>query len=310
MEVEGDPPLQENAAGPPRGGRPAVVPAATSDTQVCLLTEADGIADAYYAPTWRAIEAAQTAYGIEGAYVEGTDESNVTERIEAFLSEGCDLIVSQWTFAEAMQTAAADHPEAGFLAIETSFETELPNLMGVQFKRWEAAFLAGYLAAGMTETGRGGTFGGMDVGGVTLYMDAFARGVEHYTRVHDTEVVVLGRTPALKTWLFIATWGDAALARQASEDLLDQGADVLFPDTGRLTTASAEAAQQREGAYVIGATLDWATVYPEYANVLLSSAPFGLEEMVTEAIRRLVEGTFPGDLLTGSLENEGVGLAA
>ncbi|MCJ7708940.1 MAG: BMP family ABC transporter substrate-binding protein, partial [Anaerolineales bacterium] len=292
-----------------RGLGTAVVPAATSDTQVCLLTQGDGIADAYYAPIWRAIETAQTTFGIEGAYVEGTDESNVAERIEAFLGEDCDLIVSNWTYGEALQTAAADHPEAGFLALEPSFETELPNLMGVQFKRWEAAFLAGYLAAGMTETGRVGTFGGMDIPGVTLWMDGFARGVEHYNQVHGAEVVVLGRNPAFQTGLFIDTWEDAALARQASEDLLDQGADVLFPDTGPLTIASAEAAQQREGAYVIGATLDWATVYPEYANVLLSSAQFGLEEMVTEAIRRLVEGTFPGELLAGNLENGGVLLA-
>ena len=292
-----------------RGLGAAVVPAATSDIKVCLLTEADGIADAYYAPTWRAIEAAQTAYGIEGAYVEGTDESNVTERIEAFLGEGCDLVVSIWRFAEAMQMAAADHPEAGFLAIETSFETELPNLMGVQFKRWEAAFLAGYLAAGMTETGRVGTFGGMDIPGVAEWMDGFARGVEYYNQMHSSEVVVLGRNPAFQTGLFIDTWEDAALARQASEDLLDQGADVLFPETGPLTIASAEAAQQREGAYVIGATLDWATVYPEYANVLLSSAQFDLDEMVAEAIRRVVEGEFPGEVLAGNLDNGGVLLA-
>jgi len=287
----------------------AAVPAATSDTKVCLLTEADGIAGAYYAPFWRAIEAAQATYSIEGAYVEGTDASNALERIQGFLGEGCDLVVSYWPYGEALQTAAAEHPEAHFLVLDTVFDTDLPNIMGMQFKTWEAAFLAGYLAAGMSQTGTVGTFGGMDVPAVTLYMDGFARGVEHYNRVHDREVVVLGRNPAFQTGLFIDTFEDAALARQASEDLLDQGADVLFPVTALLTTASAEAAQARESAYVIGADLDWATVYPEYANILLSSAQLGLEQMVTEAIRRLVEGAFPGELLTGNLKNGGVLLA-
>ncbi|HLA78792.1 MAG TPA: BMP family ABC transporter substrate-binding protein, partial [Vicinamibacteria bacterium] len=287
----------------------AAAPLVTSDVKVCLLTEADGITGPYYAPVWRAIETAQTLYGIEGAYVEGTDDSNAGQRIQAFLGEGCDLVVSLWLFAEAMQTAAAENPEGRFLVPHTTFDTDLPNLMGIQFKTWEAAFLAGYLAAGMTQTGRVGTFGGMDISGVPEWMDGFARGVEHYNRVHDTEVVVLGRNPAFQTGLFIDTFVDAALARQASEDLLDQGADVLFPVTGLLTTASAEAAQGREGAYVIGVDLDWATVYPEYADVLLSSAQLGLEQMVTEAIRRLVEGTFPGELLTGNLGNGGVLLA-
>jgi basic membrane protein A len=287
----------------------AAVPIAASEVKVCLLTEQDGVSSAYYAPIWGAIAAAQTTQGIEGAYVEGTDGSNVAERIEAFLEEGCDLVVSFWPFAEAMRSAAADHPEAGFLVLDIGFDRETPNLMGIQFKTWEVAFLAGYLAAGVTDTGRVGTLGGMDIQAVTLYMDGFARGVEHYNQAHGAKVVVLGRNPALGTGLFIDTLSDAVAARQASEDLLDQGADVLFPITGLLTTASAEAAQERERAYVIGADLDWATAYPEYADVFLSSAEIGFEEMLAEAIRRLVEGEFPGELLAGNLENGGVRLA-
>jgi basic membrane protein A len=291
------------------GGLGAAVPPAASEVKVCLLTEQLGVSDVYYAPIWGAIAAAQTAYGIEGVYAEGTDEANVVQRIEAFLGEGCDLVVSSWPFAEAMRSAAADHPEAGFVVLDTGFDSATPNLMGIQFKTWEVAFLAGYLAAGVTETGRVGTMGGMDIQAVTQYMDGFARGVEHYNRVHGTEVVILGREPALGTGLFIDTFTDAEAARKASEDLLDQGADVLFPITGLLTTASAAAAQERERAYVIGADLDWASAYPEYGDVLLCSAEVGYEEMLAEAIRRFVEGEFPGAVITGNLENGGVGLA-
>lgn len=281
-------------------------PAATSSVKVCLLTEADGIAGVYYAPIWSAIEAAQTTYGIEGSYVEGADGSNVAERIEAFLGEGCDLVVSHGNFAQAMLTAATQNPEASFLILDASLEADLPNILGLEFKTWEAAFLAGYLAAGMSQTGRVGTFGGMDIPGVVLSMDGFSRGVEHYNQVHSSEVVVLGRNPTLRTGLFIDTFEDAALARQASDALLDQGADILFPITGLLTTASADAAQGRERAYVIGADIDWAETHPEYADVILSSAEKGFAELVTEAIRRLVEGEFPGEQLTGNLENGGV----
>jgi basic membrane protein A len=290
-------------------GLGAAVPPAASEVKVCLLTEQNGVSNAYYAAIWEAIAAAQTTYGIESVYVEGTDEGNVAERIEAFLGEGCDLVVSFWPFADAMRSAAGDHPEAGFLVLDSVFDRTTPNLMGIQFKTWEAAFLAGYLAAGVTETGRVGTLGGMDIQAVTLYMDGFARGVEHFNKVRGAEVVILGRNPALGTGLFIDTFEDAALARQASEDLLDQGADVLFPVTGPLTTTSAEAAQERERAYVIGADLDWATAYPEYAEVFLSSTEIGFEGMLAEAIRRLVEGKFPGAAITGNLDNGGVRLA-
>jgi photosystem II stability/assembly factor-like uncharacterized protein len=209
-----------------------------------------------------------------------------------------------------MLAAATDDPEGRFLVIDAFSDTDLPNVLAVTFKAWEPSFLAGYLAAGVTHTGRVGTFGGMDITPVTAYMDAFARGVEHYNEVHSTEVVVLGRNPTFHTGLFLDSFVDADLASQASKNLLDQGVDVLFPVGGVYVTAAAEAAQGRERAYVIGADLDWAEVYPEYADVLLSSAEKGLEELATEAIRRLVEGEFPGEMLVGNLANGGVHLAS
>jgi basic membrane protein A len=295
--------------GPRIRGLGAAAPPAASDIKVCLLTQASGITDQYLEPIWRAIEAAQSTYGIEGAYVEGTDETNAAERIETFLGEGCGLVVSFRSFGDAMRAAASDHPEARFLLVDHEAWTDLPNLLALQFKSWEAAFLAGYLGAGMTETGRVGTFGGEDDPFVTDYMDGFARGVGYYNDVHSAEVVVLGRNLTLQTGLFINTFEDPELARQASEDLLDQGADILFPVAWGITPAAANAAQGRGRAYVIGVDLDWAEIYPELGDVFLSSAQKDYGEMVTEAIRRVVDGDFPGEVLAGNVQNGGVRLA-
>ena len=53
-------------------------------------------------------------------------------------------------------------------------------------------FLGGYLAAGMTKTGKVATFGGAQFPTVTIYMDGFWDGVQYYNRKHSTNVQVLG----------------------------------------------------------------------------------------------------------------------
>ena len=56
----------------------------------------------------------------------------------------------------------------------------------------EGTFLAGYLAAGMTETGIVATFGGINIPPVTVFMDGFVMGVAYYNEVKGTDVQVLG----------------------------------------------------------------------------------------------------------------------
>ena len=60
------------------------------------------------------------------------------------------------------------------------------------FNTAEAAFLAGYLAAGMSKTGTVGTFGGLRSRPSTVFMDGFAEGVEKYNEDNGADVKVLG----------------------------------------------------------------------------------------------------------------------
>ena len=88
--------------------------------------------------------------------------------------------------------AAADNPDQMFAIVDypvtrsgcrTDRRVHLQtstNVRGLNFNTDEAAFLAGYLAAGMTQTGVIGTFGGINIPPVTIFMDGFARGVAYY----------------------------------------------------------------------------------------------------------------------------------
>ena len=69
----------------------------------------------------------------------------------------------------------------------------------------QAAFMAGYVAAGMSQTGVVGTFGGINIPPVTAFMDGFYYGVDYHSQ-KGTNVQVLGWNPASKDGLFTGTW--------------------------------------------------------------------------------------------------------
>ena len=62
----------------------------------------------------------------------------------------------------------------------------------MQFDTAQAGFLGGYLAAGMTKTGKVGTYGAMKIEPVTIFMDGFVDGVAHYNEAKKADVTVLG----------------------------------------------------------------------------------------------------------------------
>src|SRR5215208_4655379 len=76
------------------------------------------------------------------------------------------------------------------------------NVYPMQFDTAQAAFLAGYLAAGYSKSGKVGTYGGMKIPPVTIFMDGFADGVAHFNKTKAKNVQGLGWNKANQNGLF------------------------------------------------------------------------------------------------------------
>ncbi len=101
----------------------------------------------------------------------------------------CDLIIGVgFLLAGAVGEAAAANPEESFALIDSSLDEPADNVKPLLFNTAEAAFLGGYLAAGMTETGTVATFGGIPIPPVTIFMDGFVDGVAYYNEQKGTDV--------------------------------------------------------------------------------------------------------------------------
>jgi len=272
--------------------------------RVGMVTDIGGVDDrSFNATAWAGVQRAIEELCVEGQYLESHDPSDYAPNMNHFIQQGYDLIVTVgFMLGDATKTASEANPDTDFTIVDFSYDPPLDNVRGLTFATDEAAFLAGYLAGAMTHSGKVGTFGGVDIAPVTIFMVGFENGVAYYNEQHGTSVEVLG------TELFIGNFESIEDGRSAAESLMDEGADIILPVAGYAGLGAAAACQER-GAVMIGVDTDWYVSAPEYKEVYLTSVLKGIDNTVFQAIKDKLEGLFTGGKWVGTLENDGVGIA-
>ena len=279
---------------------------------VCQITDTGGIDDkSFNATAWKGITDAQAELGIEAKYLESKEVADYEKNLNAFLEEKCDLIVTVgFLIGDATKAAAEANPDVKFSIVDYNYDPAIANVTGQIFNTDEAAFLAGYLAAGVTKTGKVGTFGGLPIPTVTIFMDGFYKGVAKYNEVKGTDVKVLGWDPATPdSGLFSMSFDDQQKGNELAKSLMDEGADIIMPVAGPVGLGAAAAIKERGNAYLIGVDSDWFLTSPEYADITLTSVMKLMDATTLQVIKSVLDGTFVGGDVVGTLANNGVALA-
>jgi basic membrane protein A len=298
------------------GGTPAALPG--EGMSACQVTDTGGIDDKSFNQTaFAGLELAETELGIEGDFLESQSQADYEPNIQAFIDQGCDLIVTVGFFlGEATAKAAEANPDQKFGIVDFDFLDEAgddityDNVRELTFSTDQASFLAGYLSAGMTETGKVGTFGGANLPTVTIFMNGFAAGIAKYNEDNGTSVELLGWDPANpEAGLFTGDFEDQDKGRRYTEDLISEGADIILPVAGPVGLGAAAAAQDAGNVDLIWIDVDGCVSAAEYCDLFLTSVEKNMDVAVFETIQSMVEDTFEGGLYNGTLENDGVSIA-
>ena len=109
-------------------------------------------------------------------------------------------------------------------------------------------FLGGYLAAGMTKTGKVATFGGIELPTVTIYMDGYWDGVQYYNTKHGTHVQVLGWNEQTQKGSFTGDFTNQTKGQTLTQTFISEGADIIFPVAGNVGLGAAKAVQSADQA--------------------------------------------------------------
>lgn len=206
---------------------------------------------------------------------------------------------------------APQNPDVQWTLIDAG--SNAANVAGSEFQTDEAAFAAGYLAAGVTQTGIVATYGGANIPTVAIFLDGYARGVAHYNDVKGTSVQVLGWDVAAQDGNFTGTFDEAdPLVRATCESQLDEGADIILPVGGAINLPCGTAIQDRGiDAGLIGVDADaYEAMGEQYQDVWLVTVLKGLKEAVTGSIEADASGSpLGGNSFVGNLANGAVGLS-
>jgi basic membrane protein A len=279
--------------------------------KACEVTDTGGVDDkSFNATAWKGAQDAAAQLDIEAKYLESKEVADFEKNINAFVAEKCDIIITVgFLLGDATKAAAEANPNVKFSIVDYGYYPVIPNVVGQAFQTDEAAFLAGYLAAGVTKTGKVGTFGGMNIPTVSIFMDGFARGVLQYNAVHGTMVETLGWNIDTKEGLFTNDFSDQQKGNDMAVSLMDEGADIILPVAGPVGLGAAAAVKARGNAYIIGVDSDWFLTAPDYADITLTSVMKNMDITTFEVIKAAKEGTFAGGSVVGTLANGGIALA-
>ncbi len=308
-------------------GGTAPVPPGTAKFKVGQVTDLGGIDDkSFNATAYAGITQAQADLGVEGKYLESKQQSDYAKNIQQFLDEDTDLIVTVgFLLGVDTATAAKANPDTKFAIVDYAYPdcfgsqvegkdcgsaTELPNVLGLTFATDQAAFLAGYAAAASTKTGKVGTFGGINIPPVTIFMKGFQAGVNYYNQQKGTSVEVLGWDTAKDDGLFTGNFDSTDDGRTQAQSLMQEGADIIMPVAGPVGLGSAAVCKETGQCWIVGVDTDWTVSASEYADVILTSVMKNMNVAVFDTIKAAQDGTFKGGIYVGTLANNGVGLAA
>ncbi|MFG6403893.1 MULTISPECIES: BMP family protein [unclassified Microbacterium] len=285
---------------------------AESDYLPCMVSDAGGFDDRSFNQLGKeGLDAAAAALGVETIEVESAAETDYASNLQNLVDQGCNTIVTVgFLLAPAALESAQANADIEYVSIDDPVDqdfdgnTDAENIKPIIFDTSQAAFLAGYLSAGVSKTGIVGTFGGMDIPTVTIFMDGFSQGVDYYNEQKGTSVQVLGGD------LFTGGFEANDTARQAAQSLIDQNADIILPVGGPIYQSAAVAIRDagREIA-LIGVDADVYETDDSVADLLLTSIRKGIDVGVEDAITEAGNGEFDATPFVGTLENEGVGLA-
>jgi basic membrane protein A len=278
---------------------------------VGMVTDLGGIDDkSFNATAYAGIQKAIDELGIEGKYLESTQQADYEKNIQQFLDEETDLIVTVgFLLGDATKAAAEANPEAKFAIVDFAYDPALPNVLGLVFATDQASFLAGYAAAASTKTGKVATWGGINIPPVADFMVGFEAGVKYYNEQKGTNVEVLGWSTEANDGSFIGNFESLDDGRSITESLVQEGADIVMPVAGPAGLGGAAYCQESGSCMIVGVDVDWTISASEYSDVILTSVLKNMNVAVFEAIKTVQDGTFAGGLYVGTLANDGVGLA-
>jgi basic membrane protein A and related proteins len=248
---------------------------------VCLVTDVGKINDGTFNQlAYEGMVQVVDDYGLDSTYIETLAATDYAANIQTCLDSGYDVIVTiGFLMTDATLTAANDPANSGvyFIGIDQGYETIPANLVGVQYREDQSGFVAGALAALMSETGKIAGIYGIPVPAVVKFRNGYEQGAKYI----NPDINVQG--------VYIDSFVDSAKGAETATQLIEADpenpVDVIFGAGGQTGSGGIKAAAEA-GVYVIGVDQD------EYFTTFGNGTTPGSEFLISSATKRVDRGLY------------------
>lgn len=269
----------------------------------------------FYDSAASGVEKIKNELGAEVKVVEmGRDETSYEGHFLDVSEQDWDIIVAgTWSVKELLEQTAAQYPDKKFIAFDCGIEREAVtenNVMGISYKQYEGAYLAGVLAAQMLDSGDQkidatkrtlGFVGSMDIAGINDFLVGYLEGVKSV----DPEIQVLTS--------YVGAFEDVPKCLEMTTQLYNQGAQIVYAPASQSIIGAATAASNVD-KYLIACDQDLYSQLiegqPEIAKNILTSTLKNVGESLLTAVKasQSNEMSFEENYTLG-LESGAIGLA-
>ncbi|MDQ7030767.1 MAG: BMP family ABC transporter substrate-binding protein [Ardenticatenia bacterium] len=278
-------PTQPQQAEEPTATPPPAQAGPGAIERVCLITDVGRINDGTFNQfAYEGMIRAAEEFGLESDFIETQSQTDYQKNIQTCLDEGFDVLVTVgFLIADATLEAAQNNPDVYFIGVDQFFEAPPDNLVGIQYREDQGGFLAGALAAMMSESGVVAGIYGIDIPPVVKFRNGFEQGARYV----NPDVTALG--------VYIPSFTDPAAGASAAEQFVGEGADVIFGAGGPTGSGGIKRAAEL-GAWVIGVDQD------EYYTTFGGGTTPGADRLISSAVKRVDLGVY--DQIKGLVQPE------
>ena len=214
--------------------------------------------------------------GVTPIVIECNNENHDIQMKNA--AEKANIVVCVgWEFYN-VETIAPDYPEVNWIWVDNATSAPVSNVLNITYAQNEGSFLAGYIAAAVSETGVVGAVGGEDADTINDFIVGYKQGAEYYAAEKGGSVKVETN--------YSNDYDDPAKGKECAKALHDLGADVIFQIASKAGDGVFEAAQEGK-FYAIGVDSDQKYIADD---VIICSMKKEVGTSIYEAIKAYLNG--------------------
>lgn len=267
-------------------------PQSQADFKVALLSPGPVSDAGWNASAYEGLLRIRDELSAEISQVEVKTPAEFEHGFRDYASRGFNLVFGHgFEFQDAAAAVAPDFPNTVF--VTSSGTTVRPNVAPMIFEMVQATYLMGVMTAMMSQTGKAGCVGGLEIPSVKSGFLALEAGAKS---VNPDFVVVQS---------FIGNWEDVGAAKEAALALMDQGADFIFQNADAAGLGVFQAVQERGGVFAYGSNKNQNGIAPQ---VVLASAVLDVPQAFVNVARRVKEKTFQAEMMRMGMKDEVVSL--